>query len=155
METRGIPQQSADKALGGFAELGISAPVVEALDRIGFHSPTPIQAAVIPSALAGRDVIGLAETGSGKTAAFSLPLLEQTEATGRCAGLVVCPTREIALQTERFLSGLVGLKGLRTACLIGGVKLPGRKPSPEELASPQTLADIEMPGRTRIPQPRA
>ena len=143
METQGIPQQSADKALGGFAELGISAAVVEALDRIGFHSPTPIQAAVIPSALAGRDVIGLAETGSGKTAAFSLPLLEQTEATGRCTGLVVCPTREIALQTERFLSGLVGLKGLRTACLIGGVKLP---PQTEKLRAGVDLV-IATPGR--------
>ncbi len=143
METKGIPQHSAAESLGGFADLGVSAPVVEALERIGFHSPTPIQAAVIPPALTGRDVIGLAETGSGKTAAFSLPMLERTEPSGRCTGLVVCPTREIALQTKRFLDGLVGLKGLRSACLIGGVKLP---PQTEKLRGGVDLV-VATPGR--------
>jgi ATP-dependent RNA helicase RhlE len=143
METKGIPQQSAAAELGGFAELGVSARVVEALDRIGFHSPTPIQAAVIPPALAGRDVIGLAETGSGKTAAFSLPMLERTEASGRPTGLVVCPTREIALQTKQFLDGLVDLKQLRHACLIGGVRLP---PQTEKLSRGVDLV-VATPGR--------
>jgi ATP-dependent RNA helicase RhlE len=143
METKGIPQQSAASEVGGFAGLGLSAAVVEALNGIGFHSPTPIQAAVIPPALTGRDVIGLAETGSGKTAAFSLPLLERTEATGRCAGLVVCPTREIALQTKQFLDGLVDLRGLRVACLIGGVKLP---PQTEKLRGGVDLV-VATPGR--------
>jgi ATP-dependent RNA helicase RhlE len=143
METKGIPQQSAEGDVGGFAGLGLSEPVVTALDRIGFLSPTPIQAAVIPPALTGRDVIGLAETGSGKTAAFSLPLLERTEASGHCTGLVVCPTREIALQTNQFLDGLVGLKGLRVACLIGGVKLP---PQTEKLRRGVDLV-VATPGR--------
>ena len=143
METQGIPQQSAATAEGGFAGLGVSEQVVAALDKIGFHAPTPIQAAVIPPALSGRDVIGLAETGSGKTAAFSLPLLERTEASGRLTGLVVCPTREIALQTKRFLDGLVGLKGLRQACLIGGVKLP---PQTEKLRQGVDLV-VATPGR--------
>ncbi len=123
MESRGIPQPSAAEAGCGFGELGLPEPVVEALARIGFHAPTPIQAAVIPPALSGRDVIGLAETGSGKTAAFALPLLELSPPSGTCTGLVVCPTREIALQTQEFLAGLVDLRGLKLACLIGGVKL--------------------------------
>jgi ATP-dependent RNA helicase RhlE len=143
METKGIPQPSAEAVTGGFAGLGVSEPVVAALEEIGFHSPTPIQAAVIPPALAGRDVIGLAETGSGKTAAFSLPLLERTEASGQCTGLVVCPTREIALQTKQFLDVLVGLKGLRLACLIGGVKLP---PQTEKLRGGVDLV-VATPGR--------
>ena len=143
METRGIPQQTAALEAGGFADLGISPPVVAALEGIGFISPTPIQAAVIPPALDGRDVIGLAETGSGKTAAFSLPLLERTEAGGRPAGLVVCPTREIALQTKQFLGELVGLRGLRLACLIGGVKLP---PQTEKLRAGVDLV-VATPGR--------
>lgn len=143
METKGIPQQTAAIEAGGFDDLGLSREVVAALDRIGFHTPTPIQAAVIPPALAGRDVIGLAETGSGKTAAFALPLLERSEASGRPSGLVVCPTREIALQTQQFLEGLVGLKGLSLACLIGGVKLP---PQTEKLRQGVDLV-VATPGR--------
>ena len=143
MGTRGIPQQSAAAAIGGFAGLGVSDDVVAALDQIDFRAPTPIQAAIIPPALAGRDVIGLAETGSGKTAAFSLPLLERTSATGACTGLVVCPTREIALQTKEFLDGLVGLRGLRLACLIGGVKLP---PQTQKLRGGVDLV-VATPGR--------
>lgn len=143
METAGIPQHSAATDVGGFAGLGVNERLVEALEGIGFLSPTPIQAAVIPPALSGRDVIGLAETGSGKTAAFSLPLLERTEPSGRCTGLVVCPTREIALQTMRFLDGLAGIKGLRVACLIGGVKLP---PQTEKLRQGVDLV-VATPGR--------
>ena len=78
-------------------------------------------------------------------------MLERTEASGRPAGLVVCPTREIALQTKQFLESLVGLKGLRLACLIGGVKLP---PQTEKLragvdlvvATPGRLLDHQRPG---------
>ncbi len=120
---RGIPQQAAADHVADFRGLRLGDDLVEALATIGFMRPTPIQAEVIPPALDGHDVIGLAETGSGKTGAFGLPLLERTEPSGRCSALVVCPTREIALQTRDFLESLAPTRGLALACLIGGVKI--------------------------------
>jgi ATP-dependent RNA helicase RhlE len=78
---------------------------------------------VIPAALTGRDLIGLAETGSGKTAAFTLPIAEKLANASKTRGLILSPTREIALQTQTFLDLFGGDYGLRTACLIGGVKM--------------------------------
>ncbi|MFO1024205.1 MAG: DEAD/DEAH box helicase [Acetobacteraceae bacterium] len=109
-----------------FATLGVAEPLLRALDARKFHVPTPIQADSIPPLLAGRDLLGIAQTGSGKTAAFSLPLLQHLAAQHvRPApfaprALILAPTRELALQideTVRFLS--VHLR-LRTAVIIGG-----------------------------------
>ncbi len=108
-----------------FASLGLSAPVLAVLSEIGFERPTPIQAGVVPIALAGRDVVGLAQTGSGKTAAFVLPMAERLYEGEGLRGLILCPTRELALQAEAFLQSFgTGDRKLRTACLIGGVKYP-------------------------------
>jgi ATP-dependent RNA helicase RhlE len=106
-----------------FADLGLSEPVVRSLDSIGFKHPTPIQEQVIPKALAGRDVIGLAQTGSGKTGAFGLPIAEHLIHGKGVRGLILCPTREIALQTQSFLDVVGKDHQLSTVCLIGGVKL--------------------------------
>lgn len=121
MEDRGIPQEAA--ASGDFESLGLSAPILEVLDQLGFAHPTPIQAAVIPPALAGRDIIGLAQTGSGKTAAFGLPLAERHQQTQGTRGLILSPTREIAMQTKEFLDVFGRSLRLHTALLIGGVKI--------------------------------
>src|ERR1051326_7501860 len=77
MFTGGIPQHPVATSDKSFSELGLSKTIVDAITRVGFEHPTPIQAAVIPLALEGRDVIGLAQTGSGRTAAFVLPIAEK------------------------------------------------------------------------------
>jgi len=74
-----VPDQDDDAEKKTFQELGVIDPLCEACEKMGFKRPTPIQAGAIPHALAGRDVIGLAETGSGKTAAFALPILQGME----------------------------------------------------------------------------
>lgn len=97
--------------------------MLDNLREAGYAQPTPIQAAAIPVALEGRDVVATAETGSGKTAAFLLPLLQHVLARprGSVRGLVVCPTREIALQTGQHAHRLSRRTGLRTAVVYGGV----------------------------------
>ena len=92
-----------------FAEFGLSKPILNALAREGHTTPTPIQKAAIPVLLKGRDLLGLAQTGTGKTAAFALPILNHLAKDRRrlsprhCRVLVLAPTRELALQVkERF-----------------------------------------------------
>src|SRR5215213_9654415 len=93
-----IPQHPVDTIIDTtFASLGLSGEVVATIEKIGFVHPTPIQAAVIPTALTGKDVIGLAQTGSGKTAAFVLPMAEKLVHGRGVRGLIMAPTREIAL----------------------------------------------------------
>ncbi len=125
MQDVAIPQHPVLTTDKSFASLGLSAAVLDSVARVGFVHPTPIQAAVIPTALSGRDLIGLAETGSGKTAAFVLPLADRLthDGEGRVRGLIVSPTREIALQTKSFLDLFGEGHRLRTVCLIGGVKM--------------------------------
>src|SRR4029079_13266819 len=123
MFTGGIPQHPVKTTDAAFSSLGLSAAILEILRGIGFQNPTPIQAAVIPLALSGRDIIGLAQTGSGKTAAFSLPLAERLTHGQGVRGLILSPTREIALQTKAFLDLFGEEHDLRTVCLIGGVKM--------------------------------
>ncbi|HUP65114.1 MAG TPA: DEAD/DEAH box helicase [Thermoanaerobaculia bacterium] len=106
-----------------FAELALSPPILEAIAAVGFEHPTPIQAAVIPTALSGKDLIALAQTGSGKTAAFVIPLAEKLHHGEGLRGLILSPTREIALQTQAFLELFGKNHDLRTTCLIGGVKM--------------------------------
>jgi ATP-dependent RNA helicase RhlE len=121
MEDRGIPQDHAES--GDFTTFELSAPVLAALADLNFTHPTPIQAAVIPAALAGRDIIGLAQTGSGKTAAFSLPLAERHQHGEGLRGLILSPTREIAMQTKTFLDVFGRGHSLSTVLLIGGVRI--------------------------------
>ena len=81
-----------------FADLGLKAPILEALNDLGYEKPSPIQAECIPHLLNGRDVLGMAQTGSGKTAAFSLPLLQNLDPELKAPQiLVLAPTREHAM----------------------------------------------------------
>ncbi len=105
-----------------FSDLGLSAPTQGALDRARFVTPTPIQAQAIPLALKGQDVIGIAQTGTGKTLAFGLPLIERLLKQGG-RGLIVLPTRELALQVDEAIQKLGRGLGLRTAVLIGGASM--------------------------------
>jgi len=103
-----------------FAEFGLSAPVLADVAALGYERPTPIQAAAIPVALEGRDVIGLAQTGTGKTAAFVLPIVERLPADGGLRALVLSPTRELTLQTFECVKSMGRSKGFRAAAIIGG-----------------------------------
>lgn len=107
-----------------FAEAGVCAELVDACTRLNFTKPTPIQAEALPLALAGRDVIGLAQTGSGKTAAFTLPILQALLDAGPAAGtpyaVVMAPTRELAVQIAHVFVALGGDLGVRVVTLTGG-----------------------------------
>src|SRR5450432_2521934 len=92
-------QPSGAAAPTAFADLGLSEAVLKALADVGYESPSPIQAATIPVLLSGKDMLGQAQTGTGKTAAFALPALTQIDLAGREPQvLVLVPTRELALQ---------------------------------------------------------
>jgi len=110
-----------------FAALGLSKPLLRACDALGYTAPTPIQAAVIPLGLQGRDICGRAVTGSGKTAAFMLPLLERLlhRARGVSATRVVVltPTRELAVQIAAMSERLAQFTDVRVATVVGGLSL--------------------------------
>ena len=138
-----IPQHPVATTDKSFSALGLSREITDTIAKIGFVHPTPIQADVIPTALTGRDVIGLAQTGSGKTAAFVLPLAEKLVHGRGVRGLILSPTREIALQTKAFLDLFGKHHELDTACLIGGVKM---KPQLDALREQPDII-VATPGR--------
>ncbi|MDO9535902.1 MAG: DEAD/DEAH box helicase [Bacillota bacterium] len=104
-----------------FGELGLSQTVLQAISRMGFEAATPIQEQAIPLAMAGRDIIGQAQTGTGKTAAFGIPLVEKiNRGEDRVKGLVVAPTRELAVQVAEELNTIGQAKGIRALPIYGG-----------------------------------
>ncbi len=114
----------AESDNGGFSALGLSATTLQAVDRAGYTQPTPVQAGVIPRAIAGVDVLGQAQTGTGKTASFVLPILELlTRSPGRGHGvraLVLVPTRELAVQVRDEFEKLAAGSKLRCVAVYGG-----------------------------------
>ncbi len=105
----------------GFESLGLSQVALNAVARMGFEKPTPIQVSAIPPALAGKDVIGCAATGTGKTAAFVLPMLARLAGKKGTRGLILAPTRELVEQIAEQLDLLGAGSGIRSATIIGGV----------------------------------
>ncbi|HWE45355.1 MAG TPA: DEAD/DEAH box helicase [Caulobacteraceae bacterium] len=112
-----------------FEDLGLSKPILKALAHEGYVSPTPIQAKAIPVVMAGRDLLGIAQTGTGKTAAFALPILDRLQADptkrplrGTCRVLVLSPTRELATQIADSFKAYGKHLGLKIAVVFGGVK---------------------------------
>jgi ATP-dependent RNA helicase DeaD len=105
-----------------FASLGLSAPVLEALATVGYEAPSPIQAATIPLLMAGHDVLGQAQTGTGKTAAFALPILSRLDLSQRAPqALVLVPTRELAIQVaEAFQKYATRMPGFHVLPIYGG-----------------------------------
>jgi len=118
------PQDENDQTEPGvtFAELGIDKRVLRALSDVGYESPSPIQAATIPALLEGRHVVGLAQTGTGKTAAFAVPILSRIDLKQKTPqALVLAPTRELALQvSEAFERYAAHLPGLHVLPIYGG-----------------------------------
>src|SRR6187399_2522347 len=105
-----------------FSALGLSAPVLEALTAVGYEAPSPIQAETIPPLLAGRDLLGQAQTGTGKTAAFTLPILSKLTMDQRSPqALVLAPTRELAIQVaEAFQRYAAKMPGFHVLPIYGG-----------------------------------
>ena len=107
-----------------FADLGVREELCDACEALKYTSPTPIQVESIPLALEGRDVIGLAETGSGKTAAFVLPILQSLlEKPQALFGLVLAPTRELAYQIAQQVDALGSIINVKCATLVGGMDM--------------------------------
>jgi ATP-dependent RNA helicase DeaD len=107
-----------------FKELGLSEDLLQSIERAGFEEATPIQAETIPLALEGKDVIGQAQTGTGKTAAFGLPMLQKIDTSNRdLQGLVIAPTRELAIQTQEELYRLGRDKKIRVQAVYGGADI--------------------------------
>jgi ATP-dependent RNA helicase RhlE len=132
-----------------FTELGVAQPLLQALAAQRYHTPTPIQARAIPALLAGKDMLGIAQTGTGKTAAFALPLLQHLTADRRGAGprrarvLVLAPTRELAIQIHDSFKTYGRHLGLRHTVVYGGV---GQQPQVKAMAKGvDTL--VATPGR--------
>jgi ATP-dependent RNA helicase DeaD len=112
------PARSLDVAR--FSDLELDPRLLEGLTALGYEEPTPIQAAAIPPLLAGRDLLAQAATGTGKTAAFALPLLQRLEPTGTPSALVLVPTRELAMQVSEAMRRYGAALGVRVLAIYGG-----------------------------------
>jgi len=144
MSDASLPQHPVPETDRSFDELGLAPELRTAIDEMGWTHPTPIQAAIIPAALEGHDVVGLAETGSGKTAAFALPLVQRLGEPKRIArALILSPTREITLQTKGFLDYFGASHRLRAVSLVGGLNI--RHQMDELAKKPEIL--VATPGR--------
>lgn len=144
-----------------FAELGISAPLVAALDRQGITEPFPIQALTVRDGLAGRDLCGKAKTGSGKTLAFGLPLLERSTRAepGHPTGLILVPTRELAGQVRDVLRPLAEAVDRRVLACYGGASMDRQIKALERgvdlvIATPGRLIDLGDRGVVFVDQVR-
>lgn len=116
-------QNKKKKKSGGFQSMGLGYPVYKGVMKKGYKVPTPIQRKTIPIILDGKDVVAMARTGSGKTAAFLIPMFEKLKAPQAKTGaraLILSPTRELALQTMKFTKELGKFTGLKTALILGG-----------------------------------
>src|SRR5262245_33661722 len=126
-----------------FDQLGVSAPVVDALKMRGIDEPFPIQALVLPDAIAGRDIQARSRTGSGKTLAFAVPIVERLQHSARCPqALCLVPTRELASQVTEEFRAIADVKHLSIAAVYGGVAI-----GPQAKAARHADVVIATPGR--------
>ena len=145
----GMRPPMKDRILTAFHELGLGAPLVRALEEEGYTAPTPIQLKAIPGVLAGSDLLGIAQTGTGKTAAFALPILERLAANRRpamrkgCRVLVLSPTRELATQIATSFKTYGRHLDMTVAVVFGGV---AHRPQREALARGVDVL-VATPGR--------
>ncbi len=138
-----------------FNEMNLSKPLLRAVEEMGFEEATPIQAETIPMALEGQDIFGQAQTGTGKTAAFGLPLLEKIHDNSRVQALIIEPTRELAVQTGEELYRLGKMKGIHTTTVYGGasighqIKLLKKNP-PVVIGTPGRILDLIKRGVLKL-----
>ncbi len=144
---KGNNETTTPDASGSFGDLGLSPGLLSAVEKAGYTTPTPIQIQAIPPALAGRDILGCAQTGTGKTAAFSLPLLQHIDAKAgdkpRLRALVVTPTRELAAQIGDSIATYGKGLDLWHTVIFGGVS---DKPQADELRRGVDIV-VATPGR--------
>ena len=126
-----------------FSDLGIAPALLESLARMRYAIPTPIQEAAIPPGIQGKDIVGIAATGTGKTFAFGIPMIQRLAQIQGGRGLILLPTRELALQVDEALRRIGRGLGLRTAVLIGGASMGPQIGALR--ASPQII--VATPGR--------
>ena len=126
-----------------FSGFGLPPQLLRALERMQFKTPTPIQEQAIPLAMQGRDILGSAQTGTGKTGAFGIPLISRLMTDDQAMGLVITPTRELAVQVMAALQQMIPMATLRTAVLIGGESMPKQYRQLE--AKPRLI--VGTPGR--------
>ena len=126
----------------GFISLGIAPALLAKLEKLGYKIPTPIQQQAIPTAIQGKDLVGVAQTGTGKTLAFGIPMIQRLHNT-KDRGLIVLPTRELSLQVEEALRKVGSDMGMRTAVLIGGAPM---WPQKKDLARDPRII-VATPGR--------
>ena len=127
--TTGMSSVNTNEKDSTFAQLDLSEVMLKALDRAGYQQPTPIQAGVIPLVFEGLDVVGQAQTGTGKTAAFGIPILECLESPRKCRGpqaLILVPTRELAVQVREEIVKLAHGEKLSVVALYGGKPIRGQ-----------------------------
>ena len=139
-----------------FDDLGIAPKLLDILHRAKFVTPTPIQRQSIPSAIEGKDLMGIAQTGTGKTLAFGIPMIQRlAQSQGKSKGLIILPTRELALQVNDTLKKIGSSVGLKTAILIGGesmhkqLKMLSLRPH-IIIATPGRLIDHMESGRVKL-----
>jgi ATP-dependent RNA helicase DeaD len=119
--TEATGEKTGNEEISGFDSLGLSEPIARAITALGFEAPTPIQARAIPLLLQGRDIIGQAQTGTGKTAAFALPIIQNIHVENAVPqALVLAPTRELAVQVAGGIHDLAKNTGLRVVPVYGG-----------------------------------
>jgi ATP-dependent RNA helicase RhlE len=133
---------TVDQSGQGFYGLGIAPNILDVLERIKFKTPTPIQVKAIPIGIQGKDIIGIAQTGTGKTHSFAIPMVQRL-AQKKGMGLVLAPTRELAVQISEAFQAIVKPFGIRTACLIGGAPM---QPQEQALSRDPRIV-IATPGR--------
>ena len=134
-----------------FAELGLSEPILAALNDVGYESPSPIQEQAIPELLSGRDVIGQAQTGTGKTAAFGLPMLQFVDPEDPdVQALVLTPTRELCIQVTQALRAYGEQRGIEVVAVFGGAPIRGqasrlKREACSRIGAPPNTATTSMP----------
>ena len=161
----GLAAQYESDFVKKFTELGLAGPVLNAVSAEGYTTPTPIQGKVIPAMLAGRDIMGVAQTGTGKTAAFVLPLLhriiDQPRKPGprRCGALILAPTRELAAQINESIRAYGKFIRYTSLVIIGGVKAGPQIKAMSHgrdivVATPGRLLDLMSSGAVCLDQTR-
>ncbi len=150
-------QQRPERSKGSFATFGLSKNLLRGIEAAGFKDPRPIQARTIPQVLNGKDVLGLAQTGTGKTAAFALPILQRLiESKGQNPrALILAPTRELAMQIQKEIMELAKFTNIRAITVFGGVNASSQirnlRARPHiVVACPGRLLDLMSSGDARM-----
>ncbi len=148
---------SREQAPNGFAEFNLAPSLMKGIQKMGFTSPRPIQAQTLPAALDGNDVLGLAPTGTGKTAGFALPILERilSNPNRGPSALILAPTRELAAQITQEIQSLSQFTRIKSISIFGGVsqkpQVSGLRNRPDIIvACPGRLLDLIDQGHAKI-----